>query len=425
MDYDVIVVGARVAGAATSMLLARAGLRVLTVDRVTFPSDTVSSHQVQVPGVALLHQWGLLERLRAVGTPPTRRVRFDPGNVVLEGAFPSLEGVDTLYSPRRIVLDAALIAAAREAGTEVIEGARVEELVSDSRDRVCGVRVAARDGRTLHATATLVIGADGKHSFVADRVRARRYRRRPVRAFACYGYFAGLPATVGELYQRPNRSVAVFPTNDELTMVYIAGPIAEFESFRRDIEQSYLRTLDGCGDLGQRARSAVRVERLRTTPDQPNMFRTASGPGWALVGDAGVVMDSITAQGIANALRDADRLAKGIVAGIGGAAPLDRALVASGRLRDRQIVRMYDFTTQLAKFRPPNALGRQFFRSVHDRPGEVDRFLGAFAGITPIDRYFSMRNAAHIVGARGIVTALARPGTAAKVAPHGDPGLAA
>src|SRR5258708_7921304 len=76
--YDVIVVGARVAGAATAMLLARQGLRVLAVDRVSFPSDTISSHQLQVPGVALLRRWGLLGKLTAAGTPPTPRARFDP-----------------------------------------------------------------------------------------------------------------------------------------------------------------------------------------------------------------------------------------------------------------------------------------------------------------------------------------------------------
>jgi 2-polyprenyl-6-methoxyphenol hydroxylase-like FAD-dependent oxidoreductase len=87
--FDVIVVGARVAGAATAMLLARAGIRVLAVDRARFPSDTLSTHQVHVPGVARLNRWGLLDRLSAAGTPPTRRVRFDAGHVVLEGRFPS------------------------------------------------------------------------------------------------------------------------------------------------------------------------------------------------------------------------------------------------------------------------------------------------------------------------------------------------
>jgi flavin-dependent dehydrogenase len=56
--YDVIVIGARVAGAATGMLLARHGLRVLVVERDTFPSDTLSTHQVQLPGVARLARWG-------------------------------------------------------------------------------------------------------------------------------------------------------------------------------------------------------------------------------------------------------------------------------------------------------------------------------------------------------------------------------
>jgi 2-polyprenyl-6-methoxyphenol hydroxylase-like FAD-dependent oxidoreductase len=83
--YDVIVVGARVAGAATAMLLARQGLRVLAVDRVSFPCDTISSHQLQVPGVALLHRWGLLGKLAEAGTPPARRVRFDAdGGVVMD-----------------------------------------------------------------------------------------------------------------------------------------------------------------------------------------------------------------------------------------------------------------------------------------------------------------------------------------------------
>jgi flavin-dependent dehydrogenase len=137
--YDVIVVGARVAGAATAMLLARQGARVLLIDRARFPSDTVSSHQVQVPGIARLNRWGLLGQLRAAGTPPTRRVRFDTGPVVLDGHFPACQGVDTLYSPRRTVLDALLVDAARAAGAEVRERFRAEELTW-SGGRVTGIR---------------------------------------------------------------------------------------------------------------------------------------------------------------------------------------------------------------------------------------------------------------------------------------------
>jgi len=398
VGYDVIVVGARVAGAATAMLLARRGLRVLVVDRVSFPSDTISSHQVQVPGVARLHRWGLLGRLRAASTPPTRRVRFDSGDVVLDGRFPSLDGVDALYSPRRTVLDAVLVDAARASGAEVRERFRAVDLTW-SDGRVTGIRGARPGGAPVTETAPLVVGADGKHSFVSGAVSAGRYRHRPAASFACYTYWSGVPVTGGELYQRPGRAVAVFPTNDDLVMVYLAAPLAEFGAFRGDVEGHYLKTLDLCGDLGDRVRSAVRAERLRTTPDQPNVFRTSHGPGWALVGDAGVVMDSISAQGITNAFRDAELLAGAIVAGLGGTRPLRVALAAHQRQRDRAIRPMYDFTTRLAEF-TPRRVERLLLGSLAGRPAEVDRFLGAFAGVTPVGEYFTPANVLRLIGAR-------------------------
>src|SRR5215475_7182449 len=125
VDYDVVVVGARPAGAASAMLLARAGLRVLAVDRARFPSDTLSTHQVQLPGVALLRRWGLLDAVVASGAPPAARIRFDAGGAVLDGVLPRHDGVDAIYSPRRTVLDAILIDAARAAGAEVRHGYRM------------------------------------------------------------------------------------------------------------------------------------------------------------------------------------------------------------------------------------------------------------------------------------------------------------
>jgi 2-polyprenyl-6-methoxyphenol hydroxylase-like FAD-dependent oxidoreductase len=400
--YDVIVVGARVAGAATAMLLARQGLRVLAVDRASFPSDTISSHQLQVPGAALLHQWGLLGKLTAAGTPPVRRVRFDAGGgLVLDGQFPAYAGTDALYSPRRTLLDSVLVEAARAAGAEIRENFRVTE-VTASGDRVTGIRGSARGRPAVTETASLVIGADGKRSLVAAAVGARRYRERPVRSFASYTYWAGVPVTAGELYQRPGRAVAVFPTNDELTMVYTAAPIAEFASARADLEGHYLRTLDQCGDLGERVRGGTRAERLRTTPDQPNTFRRSHGPGWALAGDAGVVMDSISAQGMTSALRDAGYLSAAVVSGLGGSQPLAAALRDHQHRRDRAIRGMYDFTLGLAAFAPATRGQRAFLAALAADQQETDRFLGAFAGIVPPEQYFTLGTVVRVVGSRRV-----------------------
>ena len=225
--------------------------------------------------------------------------------------------------------------------------------VTASGGRVTGIRGSVRGRPEVTETASLVIGADGKRSLVAGAVGARRYRERPVQSFASYSYWAGVPVSGGELYQRPGRAVAVFPTNDELTIVYAAAPMTEFASARADLEGHFLRTLDLCGDLGQRVRSGSRAERLRTTPDQPSTFRCPHGPGWALAGDAGVVMDSVSAQGMTNALRDASLLSAAVVAGLGGSGPLAGALHDHQRRRDRAIRGMYDFTVGLATFPRP------------------------------------------------------------------------
>src|SRR5689334_24291410 len=93
MDFDVIVVGTRIAGAATALLLARAGLRVLAVDRARFPSDALSSHQLQPPGVDALRRCGVLDDLVATGVPAVREVTFDAGDGVgLRGRIGAVGG---------------------------------------------------------------------------------------------------------------------------------------------------------------------------------------------------------------------------------------------------------------------------------------------------------------------------------------------
>src|SRR5262249_5115997 len=158
----------------------------------------------------------------------------------------------------------------------------VEELTW-AHGAVAGIRGRERGEGPVTETARLVVGADGKRSMVAGAVAARRYRQRPASTLACYTYWSGGPTAGGELYRRPDRAVAAFPTNDDLTMIYVAAPLAEFETFRTDVEGRYLATLDACGDLGERVREGERVERFRTTPDLPNTFHVPYGPGWALV----------------------------------------------------------------------------------------------------------------------------------------------
>ena len=244
--YDVIIVGARVAGAPTAMLLARRGLKVLVLDRATFPSDTLSTHQVQLPGVARLARWGVLDAVLEAGMLVTRDVRFDQGDAVIAGRYPGYQGVEAMCSPRRTLLDRVLVDAARAAGAEVRENFAVEEILGDGQ--VTGIRGREKGAPAVTEQARLVIGADGKHSLVAKAVGARAYRAGPPRSIAFYTYWAdvpardGSPAGTGEIYGRPGCAVGAWPTNEGLLMTYLAWPAARFEEFRRDVEGNFLRT---------------------------------------------------------------------------------------------------------------------------------------------------------------------------------------
>src|SRR5689334_23047922 len=120
--HDLIIVGARCAGASTAMLLARRGFKVLLVDRASFPSDTISTHILWPHGAEVLARWGLREALTATGAPPIcRRMTFDVGPFALSGSIPDANDGLGGFCPRRTVLDHLLVNAAAKAGAEVRE----------------------------------------------------------------------------------------------------------------------------------------------------------------------------------------------------------------------------------------------------------------------------------------------------------------
>jgi len=163
--FDAIIVGARCAGSPTAMLLARKGYRVLMVDRATFPSDTVSTHILHPLGAKALSRWGLLDRLAATRCPPIHTYAYDFGALTIAGV-PGTTDAPVAYCPRRTILDQLLVDAAAAAGAEIREGfADKEVLVEDGR--VVGIKGRTRRGGPVIERAQVVVGADGRRSFVA------------------------------------------------------------------------------------------------------------------------------------------------------------------------------------------------------------------------------------------------------------------
>ena len=390
-SYDVIVVGARCAGAPTAMLLARKGYRVLLVDRAGFPSDTVSTHLVHPPGVAALARWGLLDDLVRTGCPPIERYAFDFGPFHLEGRPRPVDGCATAYAPRRTVLDTMLVDAAHRAGAEVRERFTVDGLVVD-HGRVVGVRGRSRAGASVVERARVVIGADGWSSRVARMVGAEEYLAKPALQWSSYTYWRDLPVDGFETFIRPHRGGAALPTNDGLTLLIVGWPVAEAAAYKADVEGNYLRTLDLVPDLAERVRAATRVERF-SGGNVPNLFRTPFGPGWALVGDAGYVRDPITAQGMSDAFRDAERCVAALDEAFTGVRPFDEALADYQRSRDEAVMGMYGFTTELATLAPPPPALQAVLAAAAGEPAAMDDFASVVAGVLPPGEFFMARTA--------------------------------
>jgi 2-polyprenyl-6-methoxyphenol hydroxylase-like FAD-dependent oxidoreductase len=395
--YDVIVVGARCAGSPTAMLLARKGHRVLLVDRATFPSDTISTHLVHPPGVAALKRWGLLDRLVATGCPPIHTYAFDFGPFVIAGS-PGTDDAPVAYGPRRTVLDKLLVDAAGEAGAEVREAFTVEEIVIED-GRVTGVRGHDRGGQSVTERARVVIGADGLYSLVSRTVAPEQYNEKSQLLAGYYTYWSGLPMSGRfEAHDRGDRTWAAWPTNDDLTLVIVGWPIAEFEANRDDVETHYLKALERAPAFASRIRAARREERFVGTA-VPNFFRKPYGPGWALVGDAGYNRDFITAQGISDAFRDAELCATALDESLSGARDFDAAMEAYRSTRDGRVLPMYEFTCKFAMLAPPSPETQQLFAAMHGNPEAMNGFARVISGVTSPAEFFSEENIGRIFAA--------------------------
>jgi flavin-dependent dehydrogenase len=396
--YDVIVVGARCAGSPTAMLLARRGHRVLLVDRARFPSDTLSTHALKLPAGASLKRWGLLDRVVAAGCAPISTWAIDVGPFVLAGVAPLADGVTCAYAPRRRILDPILAEAAVAAGAELREDFAVEDVVITD-GRVRGIRGRTPGGVPVVEEARVVVGADGLHSLVAKAVGAPTYHQKPSLTCAYFSYYSGVAGTGVEFYPRPGATIITFPTNDNLSVVLVEWPNHEFARVRADIEGNFLRVLNLAPGLAERVRAGRREDRFYGTADLPNFFRKPYGPGWALVGDAGLHRDPITAQGIVDAFRDADLLAEALDTSFGSGVPQDATLAEYEARRNAAAMPMYEFTCGLAILEPPSPEMQALFGALRGNQAETNRFLGLVEGTTAIADYFAPDNIARVLSA--------------------------
>ena len=382
--HDVIVVGARCAGAATAMLLARAGLDVVMVDRADLPSDTLSTHSIARSGVVQLQRWGLLDQVLAAGAPAIRDVVFHVDGQRTERRIKAHAGVDFVVAPRRYALDAIIADAAVAAGASVRTGIRIRGTRRDADGRVIGV-VGHGPAGPVELRARFVVGADGVRSEIARAVEAPVIEERPPAGATHYAYYFGPAWPANEYYLGNGALSGIFPTNDGHASVWVCLPAGEAKSIRHgasDLDAAFDQMLvRAAADLADRLHGAVRATAVRGAIGLPNHIRRAAGSGWALVGDAGYHRDPITGHGISDAFRDAELLADAIAAVLQGDADASTALARYQRTRDEMLREIFEITCALGEFPAPT----RFIELQRQLSHAIDTEASTLAGRPSLD----------------------------------------
>ncbi len=373
-DYDVIVVGARCAGASLAAFLARAGADVLLLDKDAMPSDQVlSTHNVHSAGMDVLDELGVGEPVRSVA-PPSRVIRLN-----LEGTLIDFEQPAAAYCPRRERLDGLLQQAASAAGAEMIDRARVTSLVRD-HSRVRGVQ-AVIDGHERVFTGSLVVGADGRWSSVARLAASEEYLGydAPRAVFWAYwhapSFWKSDLAYGFDMYfsHLAGRICAIFQTDHDQLLIGSSPPASRTDAWRADPPRALHAALMADPVAGPLIRESEPDGKVRGTVKERYFFRRAVGDGWALVGDAGVHKEFLLGDGITEALLQARSLAAAF--GDGTSA----ALARWWRARDVAILPLYFMGQEIAAPQPPLGLFRFAFSQLDARPELKSRMTAVLA----------------------------------------------
>lgn len=363
-----IVVGARVAGCAAAAPLARAGRRVLVLDRMRFPSDQLSTHVLMPAGVEELRRMGALERVAALRPTPVREVRIEVDGVACtERVRPCGRSDHGLCVPRDM-LDVELVEAVRAQGAEVREGCHVESVI-EHEGRVAGIGWRDPEGELRQARARLLIGADGRRSTVAALVgswqpyRVSRNGRGLVFRYMDDPFPDSADASTYVQWREGSSIAFAFPTAPEgRLLVLLMGHRDEASAARRDPEGYWEQKLRAHPGLARRTAGAQNLSKVRSTAQTPAFFRASSGRGWALAGDAGHFKDPVTGQGMRDAMLAGRTLAESVLGVLDDPARLDLATRRWEAERDRECLPAYHFANSETRVQRQSPALRELVR---------------------------------------------------------------
>ncbi len=362
-EHDAVIVGARCAGATLATALAKSGWDVLLVDRDRPPSDTISTHLIYPNTLARLEGLGVLDRMQAEHEVAFVRHRLRGLGHEIAGTFTSVDGFDRAAAPRRRVLDKAIVETALAEGAQGSFGNRVVDLMGAGTEEDPVRGVAMEDGREIEAR--WIFGADGRGSVVASRLGLEKQRPQRGELAMSYSYWKGIAHDGhGTLQINSDGMLYHGPVEDGLYIMIANGAAALAQGTAPERERKYMEAISSFPETFDPSRldEAEMVTDVAVAPEplMQGFYRTAAGPGWALVGDAGHFKHPGTAQGIGDAVEQALFIAEAL----SGTRP---SLDGYEQWRDARSAEHYDWSFDWGRFPKPE-VGGPMFRGMASEP---------------------------------------------------------
>ncbi|TMK58991.1 MAG: NAD(P)/FAD-dependent oxidoreductase [Actinobacteria bacterium] len=360
--YDAVIVGARVAGTPAATRLAQAGWKVLLVDREPPPGDTLSTHALFPNTLARLAELGALERIESRHRVNYVEYAIRTLGYEATGSFTPVGGFDRMAVITRPVLDPALLKVAAAAGAETRFGEKVTGLLGAGTDADPVRGVVLGSGEEIEAR--WVLGADGRVSTVARLLGLEKERQLAGEMAFMFGYWRGLPPTDQfKIDVIEEGSLVWSPAEDDLSILILGVDPLATRGGPAEKQRTFVGLLDQYSDWFDPAwlQRGEQVGGIRVAPETMlrGFFRQGTGPGWALIGDAGHFKNPSTAQGISDAIEQSLHVAAELTG-------QEESLAGFEAYRDERAREHYEWSFDFARFANPDTAAPIFRGLVAD-----------------------------------------------------------
>jgi geranylgeranyl reductase family protein len=385
-DADVIVVGAGPAGTATAILLAEQGLRIIVLDRARFPRPKICGEYLSPEAGRVLDRLGVLKTIDTTAVPLKGMRIIAPDGTVLVGTYRQI-GDRHPYREhgmaiRREVLDTILVERMRALPVDFRERSRVTDLVIEG-SQVVGVEAQDPGGHRHSLGASVVIGADGRTSVVAQRLDCRRPHR--LRRMALVTYVRGLAdcGDRGEIYVDPPDYAILNPVGPDRVNLSLVVPLQHAARFSDRLEQFFVARVRHLPHLARRLAGAERVAPVRGLGPLAYRAVPPRHGGVLLVGDAAGFYDPFTGEGMFTALHTAELAAAAVVHALKQGDVSARALVAFDRARRAASRDKARVTRALQAVISRRWLANMTAHALARRPALLDTVMGVIGDFVP------------------------------------------